>query len=155
MREFAALFVLLSFACSSSTTSRDSAGPLEAGGADSNPTLAADLPYVTDVGPCAEALKMSVPIVLGVDAGSCEGRPTVLCDAGNLAMADLANNCGGLPVETSFVATFSHGCADHLYLPPTLSDNPVVACLVRALDASHFACADQDPCLGYGYSTLF
>jgi hypothetical protein len=154
MRELAALVVLLSFACSSSTTSKDSAVPFEAGVSAPNLTLDADLPFVTDAGQCAEILKMSVPIELGVDAGSCESRPTVPCNSGNLAMADLANHCGGLPVETSFIATFSQGCADHLYLSPTLSDNPVVACLARALEASHFACADQDPCLGYGYSTL-
>jgi hypothetical protein len=160
MRELVGLCVLLSFACSSSTISKDSASSFDAGGPDSNLDLGTDLWAYTviesiDAGVCGEIFQMGVPVNLGVDAGSCESRPTVPCNTGTLPMADLAEGCGGLPLETSFIVSFSQGCADYLYPSPTLSDHPIVACLANALNASHFACAEQYPCLGFANSTLY
>ena len=111
---------------------------------------------VTDAGDCVIPNQASA-VSLGMDAGSCESRPTVPCNGQcDSQMADVASNCGGLPVETSFIVTFSQGCADQLYPSASLSNffPTVVACLARVLDVSRFACAEQSRCLGYGYSTL-
>jgi len=132
-----------------------------AGGSEANLALDADLcastPIdVTDAGVCVISNQASA-VDLGADAGNCESRPTVPCNGQcDSQMADVASNCGGLPVETSFIVTFSQGCADHLYPSQGLSNffPAIVDCLARVLDASRFACAGQNPCLGYGYSTL-
>jgi hypothetical protein len=139
---------------------RVDARAIDAGGSEANLALDADLcactpSDVTDGGVCVGIQGPSVS--LGMDAGSCESRPTVPCKGQcDSQMADVASNCGGLPVETSFVVTFSQGCADHLYPSQGLTNffPTIVDCLARELDASHFACAEQCPCLGYGYSTL-
>ena len=132
-----------------------------AGGSDANLALDTDLcaytPFdLTDAGVCVIS-NLASTVNLGVDAGSCESRPTVPCNGQcDSQMADVASNCGGLPVETSFVVTFSQGCADHLYPSQGLTTffPTIVDCLARVLDASRFACAEPSPCLGYGYSTL-
>jgi hypothetical protein len=140
---------------------RFDAKAFDAGGSDANLALDADLcaytPFdVTDAGVCVIP-NLASTVSLGVDAGSCENRPTVPCNGQcDSQMADVASTCGGLPVETSFVVTFSQGCADHLYPSPGLSAlfPTIVNCLARGLDESRFACAEQSRCLGYSYSTL-
>ena len=159
MRGSVAFLVLLSFACSSSATSQDSASAFGASTPDSNLYLGADLREYTvvesvDAGVCGEIFQTGVPVNLGVDAGSCEARPTLYCDFAYMTVKDLADGCGGLPLETWFIVSFVGGCADHLYPSPGLSDHPIVTCLVRALEASRFTCGEQATCAGWGNSVL-
>ena len=161
MRSWALVFFSLSLGCGRSTLSKDSAAPLDEGGSDSNLAPDADLcayslGYPPDASLCAPPAGWGIVLDLGVDAGSCASRPTIPCNGScDQLVANLVNNCGEWPDENELYVTFSHGCANHLYLPASLADFPTVACLAQTLDASHFACADRVACWEYLTSTLF
>lgn len=99
---------------------------------------------------------------LGVDAGGCEARPTVACDgtcgAGPTLysqMSQLLGGCGFVPAESMVGVTFSQGCAQHVslsYLGP--DQDTVASCILAALSASRFSCAELSPCWGAEFSTL-
>jgi len=172
-------FVLLCDACGnlstykdssaddSATVSEDSAVAFEAQKPDS--TLAVDkdpclYQQITDPRTCEHFLGEGTKydLSLGVDAGTCDGRPTVpcsgTCGAGVALysqMMDLIGGCGFVPSENSVGVTFSQGCAEHLsmWLPGPDSD-AIATCIFRALSASKFACAEQVPCWGVEFSTL-
>jgi hypothetical protein len=167
MRSLGVVFVLFSFACGSSPASKDAASqfdgrgfdsnlPVDLGGLDSNLVVYADS--------CAWAIanrSEGTPLDQDVDAGSCESRPTVSCenDAGaepTLAaqMGALVGNCQGALSESFYTVTFTQGCADHLFLYGLADFDATRTCMVSALNASRFACAEQVSCWAVGSSTL-
>ena len=99
---------------------------------------------------------------VGVDAGTCEGRPTVACngtctagEALDFQMMDLVLQCGFVPDESSVTVTFSGGCAQFFTVHrPGPYEDTITECIASALSASHFACADQIPCWGEYFTTL-
>ena len=68
----------------------------------------------------------------------------------------LIDGCGGLPDESSLEVEFQGGCATRLSAsisgPPDHAD--LLGCVGKALDALHFACADDLDCASVKRSTL-
>jgi hypothetical protein len=171
MRKRGVVLVLLACACGSSNHPTDSAV--------SEDSIRSDRPVVStgDPDPCAYAAGHDLPtdvtscmpaqgtgvvyeLNLGVDAGSCASRPAVSCNgtcgAGPTLFIQIEGLVAGcLTSESTFVVTFSQGCADHLYLQTPYSDpGSIAACVAAALNGSHFACAEQVPCWQWSESTL-
>ena len=168
MRGRVLVFSLFFISCGSSNSRKDSAAPdliqqsaFDAG-SDTN-SIGSDL--VIDGGSCGPlqgSRGLSYDLDLSADAGSCDSRPTVPCggtgEAGpplDSQMMALLDGCGGLHNESKISVAFSQGCADHLYLGTFNDPSGLMACLAQALQASHFACAENIPCWGFGVSTLY
>jgi len=176
MRYACLAFALASAACGNSIRSWDSAV------VDSNPPLldvvitsVPDSKLRVDVDPCSLPLQTDPELCshgyyqrgsrydlsLSVDAGNCNDRPTVACD-GTCAgptlysqMMQVIGSCGFVPTESSAGVTFSQGCAQQVFLEnPGYNEEAVTACILSALSASKFACAEQFPCWGLEFSTL-
>jgi hypothetical protein len=178
MRNWIAGLLLLTSACGSSTKTRDSAvvpdGDLLADRASIESSASIDedpcwtvsaCNQFTHPGMCPSVTYWDAGLDSALDAGSCETRPTVLCDSDGGAGATLAlqlgnlleNKCGVPMSERTVVVTFSQGCATHLYFsspPPRDWPDPATPCFMRELQSSHFACADQIPCWTWAESTL-
>ena len=106
-------------------------------------------------------------VELGRDAGACSERETVPCDPQGITSPQellnaqfdqlVARECGELPNESSLEVEFVDGCASGLVAAisgPTDGSAPLVACIERALDVVHFACADGLDCAATERSTL-
>ena len=170
MRNWGLMLVLLPFACGSSTSSKDSARSEDSTSSDLTTISTINDPcsYVpgrdlpTDVASCIPTQGVGVvyDLNLAVDAGSCESRPTVpcngVCGAGPTLYTQIMNLVRGcLYGESTFIVSFSQGCADRLYLAtPYYDPDKFVACVAGALDTSHFDCAEEVPCWGWSESTL-
>lgn len=167
MRSWGVVFVLFSFACGSSPTSKDAASRFDGRGFDSNPPVVLgglDSNLVVYADSCTWAIANrteGTPLDLDEDAASCESRPTVPCenDAGAeptlaVQMGALVHNCQGGLLESFYTVTFTQGCADHLFLSGMADVDAIRTCMVSALNASRFACAEQVSCWADGYSTL-
>jgi hypothetical protein len=57
--------------------------------------------------------------------------------------------------ESTFIVTFSQGCADRFYLrTPYYRPDEIAACVAQALSLTRFPCAEQVPCWQWSESTL-
>jgi hypothetical protein len=165
------VLVLLLCGCGSSPNSRDSASPRDSPSFDLTlvSTIDADLcsralgwNLPTDAASCVSAQGNGVVYDLsrGVDAGGCASRPTVpcsgVCGAGPTLYTQIMERIGRcLTGESTFIVTFSEGCADHLYLETHYYDpDSMVACVSDALGTAHFLCAEQVPCWQWSESTI-
>jgi len=133
---------------------------------DSDPCLSISVcDQLTHPGTCPTVAPSSTGFDSALDPGTCQTRPTVSCDSdggnqvdGDLQLKDLLEDCGMPMLERTVVVTFSGGCANHLYYsspwPTDSTDTAAIACVLRELKASHFACADQFPCWSWAYSLI-
>ena len=159
---------LLGSACGGATRTGDAAlaGPSDAlpdtgaagllAAVDADPCLySASCEAVTHPGMCTSVGPWTGSFELGLDGGACETRPSGPCSLDGSTVFPLMDLLGSCPFpgeESSVVVTFSEGCATHLYAYGVADFTS--ACYVRVLEASHFDCIDQIPCLDMAYSTL-
>lgn len=101
---------------------------------------------------------------LGVGAGVCSARTVEPCGAHDLITPQtllqsqfsvIVDACGSLPDESSLQVEFHGGCATRLSASPSLANQAgILSCVGKALDAVHFACADNLDCASVKRSTL-
>jgi hypothetical protein len=170
MRKLAVLILSVACACGGSAARKDAAVSDGSVG-EALATTGTDAEYCpyggvkdwpTDAAACipAHGFGKVYDLNLGVDAGDCSGRPVVACDGscgpGPILYGQiegLVHRC--LSSESTFVVTFSEGCADRLYLEtPYYRPEENAACVAAALANSRFACAEQVPCWQWYESTL-
>jgi len=102
---------------------------------------------------------------LGVGAGACSERTVEPCAAHDPStpqtllqsqFSAIVDGCGSLPDESSLEVEFQGGCATRLSAsisgPGDHAD--LLGCVGKALDALHFACADDLDCASVRRSTL-
>jgi len=152
--------ILLSLSCGGSASSNDTAVAFHDAVSDLELNQDADQCFYSsgfppDIAFCETLTGGSVVLDLGVDAGGCENRPTIPCNgACENVIFDLVASCGRWPNDSPLVVTFSDGCADHIYLAPSMANRPEAACLELALRSFHYSCADHVRCWEYFMSTL-
>jgi hypothetical protein len=102
---------------------------------------------------------------LGVGAGACSERKVEPCGAHDPITPQtllqsqffaIVDGCGGLPDESILQVEFRGGCATRLSasVPGAADHADMLSCVGKALDALHFACADDLDCASVERSTL-
>jgi hypothetical protein len=102
---------------------------------------------------------------LGMGAGACSQRKTEPCATHDLLTPQtllqsqfftIVDGCGGLPDESSLQVELRGGCATRLSasLSGPTDHADMLSCVGKALDALHFACADDLDCASVERSTL-
>jgi hypothetical protein len=102
---------------------------------------------------------------LGMGAGACSERKVEPCGARDLLtpqtllqsqFSAIVDGCGGLTDESSLQVEFRGGCATRLSasLSGAADHADMLSCVGKALDALHFACADDLDCARVHHSTL-
>jgi hypothetical protein len=103
--------------------------------------------------------------ILGMGGGACSERKVEPCGAHDpitpqtllqSQFSAIVDGCGGLPDESSLQVEFRGGCATRLSasLPGAADYAVMLSCVGKALDALHFACADDLDCASVERSTL-
>ena len=102
---------------------------------------------------------------LGTSGGTCADRPVKPCDVHDQSTAQLSlqgqfseivDACGDLPNESILQVEFQGGCATRLSdsISGPSDHAELLSCIGKALDALHFACADDLDCASVERSTL-
>jgi hypothetical protein len=103
---------------------------------------------------------------LGIDAEACGARTIEPCEPEGITTPQellgsqfeaLVDACGEIPNESQLEVTFDGGCATRLsdsLSGPVGSHEELLACVRKALDSRHFACAEQLECVRMERSTL-